>query len=269
MSHLRQTSPGLTFKFNYFTLPPYPNTDFRLGGKGCTQREVEPLLKVKSKKLQTAEDGKEPGRIKREVPRLGRGRQTRGEPAPKGGVHGSKQTDLIPTAQGKSDERVKSASVSGVAPKWGSVKSQGSEDRSLLSEAGQPEGPGPRRTWRPWRQRGEGEDRMEPAGWTLVRCPSDQTGHSVAALWTARRGLATRGPLRAAAALTASTPRAPEGPARRGATGRGAGGQPSRARADAQPPPSRSLYLGLQPRWRPCQAGAGTAEVRGRHVLLM
>lgn len=49
----------------------------------------------------------------------------------------------------------------------------------------------------------------------------------------------------------------------------GLGGEPRRARAGAQPPPSRSLYLGLQPRWRPCQAGAGTAEVRGRHVLLV
>lgn len=42
-----------------------------------------------------------------------------------------------------------------------------------------------------------------------------------------------------------------------------------RARADAHPPPARPLYLGLQPRWRPGQAGAGTAEVRGRHVLLV
>lgn len=59
-------------------------------------------------------------------------------------------------------------------------------------------------------------------------------------------------------------------PATRRARGPGTAG----ARPGGRPPrrpaaPSRSHYLGLQPRRRPGQAGAGTAEVRGRHVFLV
>lgn len=62
------------------------------------------------------------------VPRLGRGRQTRGEPAPKGGVgmHRSKETDLlIPAAQGKSDERVKSEFDEWCSPEVGLCQKPG------------------------------------------------------------------------------------------------------------------------------------------------
>lgn len=208
------------------------------------------------------------------VPRLGRGRQTRGEPAPKGGVgvHGSKETDLlIPAAQGKSDERLKSEFDEWCSPEVELCQKPGlgrshsvqrgraargagaSANMAALETAG--------RGRRPHGARRQGSGPLPiGSGRALSSLPSGQPAGD----W--RR----RGPLRAAAAtLPASTPRAPEGPARRGAAGRGAGGESSRARADAQPPPSRSLYLGLQPRWRPCQAGAGTAEVRGRHVLLV
>lgn len=46
-------------------------------------------------------------------------------------------------------------------------------------------------------------------------------------------------------------------------------GRRDRAPTGARPQQSRLLYLGLQPRWRPGQAGASTAEVRGRHVFLV
>lgn len=174
------------------------------------------------------------------VPRLGRGRHTRGEPAPKGGVHGSKERDLlVPTAQGQSDERQcvrgRCGPAVGLCQKPGLRRSHsGKRD----PEAG---GAGASANMAARRQRGEGEGRVEPAARAPVHCPSDRAERSVAALWTAGRGLATRGPLRAAATLSASPPRAPEGPARRGATGRGAAGEPSRARADTPPPPPRLL----------------------------
>lgn len=108
-----------------------------------------------------------------------------------------KEADLlIPAARGKSDERGVSASRSGVAPKRGSVNSQGSEDRVLFSEARQPEGTRASANMAARRQRGEGEDRVEPAGRAPVHWPPERAERSVAALWTGRRGLATRGPLR-------------------------------------------------------------------------
>lgn len=61
-------------------------------------------------------------------------------------------------------------------------------------------------------------------------------------------------------------------PATRRARGPGAAGARPGRRLPRRPvplAPSRSLYLGLQPRRRPGQAGAGTAEVRGRHVFLV
>lgn len=128
------------------------------------------------------------------------------------------------------------------------------------------------RTWRPRRQRGAGhrphgvsrwDSSQRPIGSSraLFRYPADRP-HTGLAKWMESapppppRSVPPRpGPRRAA---RAAEPRAVGPRVHLG-----------RARADARPPPSRLLYLGLQPRWRPGQAGAGTAEVRGRHVLLV
>lgn len=60
-----------------------------------------------------------------------------------------------------------------------------------------------------------------------------------------------------------------DGPARGRIPRRPAPGRGGRSGEGARPLPTRWHYLGLQPRRRPGQAGAGTAEVRGRHVLLV
>lgn len=110
---------------------------------------------------------------------------------------------------------------------------------------------------------------MEPAGRAPAHGPSGRAAPSLVPLGQATHGAGGVGPVCAAAAPRASSPRAVEGHARCRVRRRRARGSRKPNPTSARPPPSRSLYLGLQPRWRPGQAGAGTTEVRGRHVLLV
>lgn len=114
-----------------------------------------------------------------------------------------------------------------------------------------------------------GPGRIEPAGKARIRDRPSRAAPSLTALATGRTRGWRLGPSarrRRAPCLLAPGRRepcampghAPPGPENR-----------SRAREGARPALSRSLYLGLQPRWRPGQTGAGTTEVRGRHVLLV
>lgn len=111
-----------------------------------------------------------------------------------------------------------------------------------------------------------GPGRIEPAGRARIRDWPSRAAPSLTAGRTRGWRLGPSARRRRAPCLLAPgrrEPRAMPGHAPPGPEAR------SRAREGARPALSRSLYLGLQPRWRPGQTGAGTTEVRGRHVLLV
>ena len=132
---------------------------------------------------------------------------------------------------------------------------------------------------RPWGTRGLGEHGGPRDGWAQTAWSRPGGLQSAARRIRPRplslpSGQATHGadgvgPERASTAVGASSPRASEGHARCWTARRRAAKRWGWSWAATRPAPSSSLYLGLQPRWRPGQAGAGTAEVRGRHVLLV
>jgi hypothetical protein len=145
--------------------------------------------------------------------------------------------------------------TSNTFPRWGSVKAGASDEHTdeqglagrkcpwgvrSLSEHGGP-ATGAQTAWNP-------RDWAAPS-----HCPPDRP-HT-----RQRRGPSTVRSRPQCRFARAARSHEPSGASRRW-TG------PGRAPA---PCPFRSFYLGLQPRWRPGQAGAGTAEVRGRHVLLV
>jgi hypothetical protein len=116
-------------------------------------------------------------------------------------------------------------------------------------------------TWRPRSSRGADLVETAGSGRTLPQPPSGQ-----AALCS--RGAGPSAPparLRASSLPGRPGPRAPGVP-RASPPGPGCRSPAGGPRPRRRP---RSSYLGLQPCWRPGQAGAGTAEVRGRHVLLV
>lgn len=154
VSLLRETSPGLMFnKLNYnFTLPPYPNADFSLGGKEVYKREAEQTLKMKKQEgsngweWKRARESQEFEECESHI--LDVEENTWWWAGTQAGLQlsGSKETALsIPAARGKADE-LGWGRRSNTPPKRSSVKGQGSKERTLMSKARQqeaaPGGPG-------------------------------------------------------------------------------------------------------------------------------
>lgn len=212
-------------------------------------RKVESMLKIRKQDCSNgwywkwAWDSQEPKR-------LGRERQTRGEPAPKGGGASQQEKRLVDSnhrgIRWEGSERVCRGAPKAHGPL--SVKGQGSKDRITLSEARQPPRWGGRRGLGEYGGPGDsgkrGKNHTEPVGRAPVHCTSDRAESSVTASGQAAHRTSGVGPLRAAA-LSASSPRASAGHAGSRATRCRSWGRRGRAPAGTHLPPSRSLYLGL------------------------